>query len=901
MPIFRRMLLWFRALFSRRGVERDMAREMRAHIEMETEHNVGLGLPPDEARRRAMVEFGGVERFKQAVRAERGTGWLDALGTDLRVAVRTLAKRPAFTTVVVLTIAVGIGATTAVYSWANWALFRPVPGVRDPGGAVGVGIEKSMPGGGMSPAGISYPNFVDLAATVQSFSQLAGYTNAAAQLSAPGIEPVQFLAVVVLGDYFGVLGVVPRLGRAFSAAELHPASADRVVVISDSVWRTAFGGRRDALGRLVDINGTQFTVIGVAPPGFRGTDRRGDRDLWFPPSAFGPLLHHPIDVEKRGENDFQNLIGRLRPGVTPQQAQNETNRRLNILVAQYPGINDIFKDYHAVVSPDLGAASWYRGTLVDVVHLQLGIVALVFLIACANVANLLLLRGVRRRAEVAVRRALGASAARVVGQHLVEGVLLSFGGGAVGLVVAAILARVFSSTSLGGMGPMPHLALDGRVLTAAAVLCLGTGLLFGLAPGLVALRHDPMRHLKDGTGSHSGARAPARSALTVVQIAAAMALVVGAVLLGRTLYNMAHVDLGFDPNQVSVYWINARPQGYAPDRVQAIRRTILEQASAIPGVQSAAIASTLPGMGAYIRLSLHTLGDTSKAASHLANMFIVSPAFFRSLHITIVRGRPFTTDEFDDTTSHSAIISLTAAHALFGETDPVGRQFDASSYAGAEPKTVVGVTADVHVEGPRDADRLALYIPVAGGMLANSYNPFFALVIRSSRPEADFRHQAQTVFARVAPGLPLPTAQSFATITQRSIGDSLLFARLVGVLALLAAVLATIGLYSVVAFAVAERTHEIGIRMALGAREAAVVKLVVRQSALLTIVGLAIGTGGAIALARLLASKLFGVTPLDPSTYVAAAAIWALLATLASIVPARAAARVNPVEALRYE
>ena len=901
MQVFRRTVLWVRALFARGRVERDMAREMRVHIEMETERNVALGMTPAEARRRAMAGFGGVERFKEAVRAERGTGWLDALATDLRVAVRTLAKRPAFTTVVVLTIAVGIGTTTAVYSWANWALFRPVPGVRDGGHVVSVGFQREMPGGGISPTGISYPNFVDLAGTVKSFASLAGYAPVQTQLAAPGVEPTDVQSVIVLGDYFGLLGVVPRLGRAFSSAELAPSSSDRVLIISDSLWQAAFGGRRSVLGRQVDVNGAQFTIIGVAPPGFRGTDRTGQLDLWFPPSAYAQLVHQPMELGDRRENSFMNLIGRLRPGVTPDQAQDETNRRLDILVAQFPGINDVYKECHAVVNADLGMPSWSRGYTVNVVRLLLGIVGLVLLIACANVANLLLLRGVRRREELAVRRALGASAARLVGQHMVEGVLLSLAGGLAGLAVAVGLSRIFASTPLGAVGTYQHLALDGRVLAAMLALCVGTGVLFGLAPGLAALRHDPMRHLKDGTRSHSGGRAPARSTLTVVQIAAAMALVVGAVLLGRTLYDLAHVDLGFDPAQVSVYWINAGPQGYAPDRIESLRHDVLEQASALPGVQTAAIASSLPSMGAYFGEAIHAVGDTTTKGLLNVKSFTVSPGFFRALRIAIIHGRTFTPDEFDDTTSQSAIISLSAARALFGNADPVGRQFAVRSFGAPELKTVVGVTGDVHIEGPKTAGGLAVYTPALAGMLARSLNRFFALVIRSPRPDADLRHDVRAILARVAPGLPLPTAQPYAAMVRRSVGDSYLFARLVGVLAALAALLATIGLYSVVAFAVAERTHEIGIRMALGAREAAVVKLVVRQSALLTIVGLVLGTGGAVALARLLASKLFGVTPLDPTTYVVAALIWALLAMLASIVPARAAARVNPVEALRYD
>ncbi|HEY5218640.1 MAG TPA: ADOP family duplicated permease, partial [Gemmatimonadaceae bacterium] len=770
----------------------------------------------------------------------------------------------------------------------------------DPGRIVSVNFQRQMPGGGISLTGISYPNYLDLAATMSSLTHFAGYAPVEAQMAAPSIEPAEVQAVIVLGDYFGTLGVVPRLGRAFNSAELAPSAADRIVVISDSLWRSAFDSRRDVLGRRIDVNGAEFTVIGVAPPGFRGTDRTGTLDLWFPPSAYALLDHFPMNLSDRRANAFMNLIGRLRPGVSAAQAQDEANRRLDILVAQFPGINDVYKECHAVVNTDLGLPTWGRGYTVDVVHLQLGIVALVLLIACANVANLLLLRGVRRREELAVRRALGASTARLIGQHMIEGVLLSLAGGLAGLGVAVILARVFSTARLGAVGTYRHLALDGRVLIAMLVLCVGTGVVFGLIPGLAALRHDPMLDLKDGTRRHSDGRSPVRNTLTVVQIAAAMALVSGAVLLGRTLYNLAHVNLGFDPSDVAVYYINARPQGYAPARIEALRHDVLDQASALPGVQSVALASSLPSMGAYFDENIHAVGDTSKKGQFDATSFTVSAEFFRTLKIPILRGRAFTHDEFDDTTSRSAIINLATARALFGNSDPVGRQFDLGSSRAPNTKTVVGVVGDLHVDGPKTT-ALGIFMPAAEGWFARSINPTFALVIRSARSEGDLRHDVSAMLGRVAPGLPLPTAQSYAAIVRASVSDSYLFARLVGVLAALAAVLATIGLYSVVAFAVAERAHEIGIRMALGARATTVVRLVVRQSAQLTVIGIVIGTGGAVALAKFLTSKLFGVAPLDPGAYVAAALIWALLAAIASLVPARAAVRVEPAIAMRAE
>ncbi len=613
------------------------------------------------------------------------------------------------------------------------------------------------------------------------------------------------------------------------------------------------------------------------------------------------MSHQPGDVSNRHYNAFMQLIGRLRPGVTPQQAQDEINRRMNILVARFPGINDIYKDCHAVVSADIGAPGYARRNLVNTVDLLLGIVGLVLLITAANVANLLLLRGMRRRGDVAVRRALGASPARIVGQHLMDGLLLSFAGGLAGLAVAALVLRMFAVASITRLIPSePHLVLDRRVLLVAVALCVGTGLLFGLAPGLAALRHDPADHLKNGARG-SRHRSPVRAGLTITQFGAAMALVVGALLLGRTLYNVAHVDLGFDPHDVSLFWINARPQGYAPARVEQLRKSVLEQTAALPGVQAAGIATYLPAMGFMIGESVSAHGDSSRAHAVNVASFTVSSGFFQAIRLPILRGRAFTPDEFDSPHAEAAVISEATARALFGNADPVGRRFDVPNVGGREAQTVIGVAADAPVRSPKDDDRLAIYVPAATAMYAPMMNPAFELVVRSRRSPADLQRDIRRIVAAVAPNLPVPVPQSYAAVIRTASADSYLFARLVGVLAVLAALLATVGLYSVIAFAVAERTREIGIRMALGAREATVVGLVARQSALLTLVGLALGTAGAVALARFLASRLFGVTPLDPATYVAAALLWALLATLASFVPARAAARINPVEALKYE
>jgi putative ABC transport system permease protein len=892
-------LLWLRALFSRHRVEDEMAREMRAHLDMQLEAYIRSGLSPDEARRRALIDFGGVERYKEEVRGERRTSGIDDLITDVRLALRGMAAHRGFTAVVVLTIAIGIGATTAVYSWAAWALFRPVPGVRDPGRLVSIGFQRETKGG-ISPAGISYPNFVDLAASLRSFSGLAGDEFADAQISASDAQALEVHAGVVIGDYFGVLGVVPRPGRSFSPDELTATSSARVVILADSIAGVLFGSPAGALGRTVRVNALPYTVIGVAPAGFRGPDRDGTTAAWFPPSAYPLLYHQNLRVDDRQASLFQQLVARLRPGVTSSQAQMELKRQVRVLIAAYPKVNAIYQDYGPVVNPDLGMPTWVRGRVVTTVRQMLGIVALLLLITVANVANLLVLRGLRRREDVAIRRALGASHRRILRQHVREGLLYSVCGAAGGVLVAVVLTRLFGSANLYNVGAFRHLVLDRRVLGVMVGVALVTGVVFGIVPGAAALRGDPMSALKLGAGRQAPGRGVGRGVLTIVQVGAAMTLVVGAGLLARTLYNLGRVDLGFDPNSVSVFTISLRPQGYPASRMHQIRQEVLDRATALPGVQ-AAIVTSLPGLGATYSASINPVGDTTKASRVGVMAFSVSSDYFRVLGMPLVRGHTFSRGEFDDTTSRSAVLSVAAARAMFGTEDAVGRRFEFPTFRGPPAiETVIGIVPDVRVYGAARPQNPALYTAAGVGPFGPD-NPYLVLALRSRRSTAQLHRDVQSIMAREAPGVPVMSAESLAAMVARPEAERRLFARLVTVLSVLAAVLAAIGLYSVVAFSVAQRQREIGIRMALGAQHTAVVRLVARQAFALTIVGLVVGTAGAVALARVISNLLFGVGPLDPAVYVAAAGAWALLALLATVVPARAATRVDPSIAMRAE
>jgi predicted permease len=584
-----RLRLWFRALVARRRVERELAREMEFHVAMETEQLIKRGLTPDEARRGALVEFGGVERFKEAVRDERGLRLLDDLATDLRLVARSLRKRPGFALVVVMTLAVGIGASTAVFSWANWILLRPVSGVFEPNRVVTIGF-WSRP---RSPTGLSYPNYIDLRAMAPGFHGLVGHQPTNLQLGGGDAPPAELTGDIVVGDYFGVLGVRPQIGRFFAPEELTPGAARAVVVISDGLWRSQFGAAQSVVGRTVTINAITFTVIGVATADFSGTTSYVRVDAWLPYPMYTATRHRtgpePVGREL---NDIMELVGRLRPGITPSVAEAQVRLAMAKLVAAYPVPNERYATSLAAVDGPIGMPSSWRKQAAASARLLFGIVVLVLLIACANTANLLLFRGVGRRGEVAVRRALGASTSRLVRQHLVEGITFSLLAAVAGVIVMVWIAGVFARQPLSALPSYERLEMDWRVFMFAISVCFTTGVIFGIVPAVPPIRTSALAHLKESGRSNTGTGRRVRATLTVVQIGGSMTLVIAALLLARTTYNLNHVDLGFDPHGLFAFIIDPSPQGYPPARVDALRRHLLDNVPAHAAVAAASLASS---------------------------------------------------------------------------------------------------------------------------------------------------------------------------------------------------------------------------------------------------------------------------------------------------------------------
>jgi putative ABC transport system permease protein len=887
--------MWLRALVRRGEDDNDLAREIAAHLAMEQEALERAGVPLAEAHRQARVHFGALEQHKEAVRDERGTRLLQDVAADFRLAWRGLRRRPLFAGGVLLTLGIGIGATTAVFAWANWLLWRPVSGVSKPSELVPM-VFVRMEGDRFSPFSISVPHFIGAQRSSPILRRSTAFSETRVQIGRADVPARTVDAEVVAGDYFGVLGVKPALGRFFAPEELDPSAGARVAVISDALWRSHFGGTGDAIGRRLQINAQPFSIIGVTAPAFRGVDRTESRDIWLPASTVANLRHSPSHTA--GDPSWHILdrvVVRLPPGTTAIQAKTALQQSLTGAVA---GTEDstMYTDYPPTIDGVFGTSFQGYTAKLRIARMLLGIVSIVLLIACANTANLLLLRGVRRRGEFAIRRALGASTARVLRQHAAEGLVLACLGAVVGLVLALVLARLFGHITSFGLPAFDHIPIDLRSVLVAFMLAIATALVFSLAPAVAALRASGMDDLR-GAGRGSARRsAVIRGSLTVIQISAAMTLVVSALLLMRTIEHLGRVELGLDPRNVSTYTIWGDPQGYSSSRLHALRTGLIDWMRHQPGVTAVATGASIQFGGSTYDEDLRPIGATGKHWPVHAASYGVSPGYFAALGIPFRGGRTFSDAEFDDTSSASVVLSQAAARQLLGTGNPVGQQVEVREYRGVTRLTVIGVVGDTRIYSLRDPVGPTIYRPSSG--------PFdfgTVLVVRSTEAEKQVQRAVEAGVARFDPSLPLGRGEMLSDAVADVFARERLLARLLGVLAAIAVALSGIGLYSVIAYAVSERTRELGIRMALGAAAGRVISLVMRQGLLLAAIGVVAGTAGAYTLSQALRQQLFGVAATDGPTYLVAGAMSLVIGLLACAIPARSATRVNPVEALRRE
>jgi putative ABC transport system permease protein len=803
---------------------------------------------------------------------------MSAIWQDLRYAVRMLGKSPAFTAVAVLTLALGIGANTAIFTVVNSLLLRPLP-YASPDRLVMV-WQDYRARGGPAREWASPGNYVDWSREKALFKDVAAIGGWRPTLTGAG-EPEPIPGEQVTHEYFGVLGVTPALGRAFLPEDDVP-NAPRVTIIADSLWQRRFGSDRSVIGRIVTLSGEPHEIIGVLPAGFRPIVATQTGEIWRP-------LRITTAAPSRGAVIFR-VVGRVNDDLSLERAQAAASALAARLETAFPDYNEKvgfnLQPLHQQVVGDI------RPGLLAL----LGAVGFVLLIACVNIANLLVARGSSRGRELAVRVALGAARRRVIGQLLTESLLLAAIGGIGGLLLGAWAVDAMVSIAPASAPRLEEIALDLRVFTYTAVLALVTGVLFGLAPAVQASRDVLTHSLKDGgRGTAPAGGRQLRRVLIAVEIALALMLLTGGGLLLQTFVRLQQADLGFDPANVLVGFVNPPRTGYdtrAKHRV--FYDQVLEKASAIPGVRTAALASVLPLSGDSDMNFIVEGQPMPKSPSEAPVTWyrLVSARYFEAMGMKLVRGRAFERGE----AAPSVIVNETFVRKVFPAEDPIGRRVRFSADREAPWFTIVGIAADARVRGARGETRVETFIPYW-----QFVEPGMNVILKAHVDAAQLAPALKQAVAGLDPNVPVAGIAVLSDTVAESIDQPRFFAVLAVGFAGLALVLAAIGIYGVMAYAVAQRTTEIGVRMALGATPSEVFRLVLADGLRITAIGVTLGAAGSLVVGRWLTTLLFGVAPGDPRTLAATAGLLLLVAAAACFIPARRATRVDPMVALRAE
>jgi putative ABC transport system permease protein len=806
---------------------------------------------------------------------------MDTFLQDLRYALRTLRRSPGFALVAVLTLAVGIGLNTAIFSVVNGVLLRPLP-FRDPDRLVRlhhVHPEKAPAGGAFSPQDLD-----DLRAASTGFESLAAYLHqpgeTAVNLTGGG-EPRSVQAAYVSREFFPLLGVGAARGRTLRPDENVPG-ADRVAVLSDRFWRGRFNADPALLGKTVTLEGEPFTVVGVMPSDFAFPGR--EAEVWLPISLIGE-----DDIPSERGLRWMEVVGRLRPGTTRESALGAVNAVLRRLAAEHADTNE---GWSAARMETLRDA--IVGPVRPALLVLLGTVVLVLLVACANLANLLLARASAREREVAVRTALGAGRGRLVRQLLTESLVLSLLGGALGVALAVAGVRALLALSAGTIPRPDEVGVDGRVAAFALLLSLVTAALFGLVPAVRAARTATAETLRDGGRGGSERRGGrTRTALVLGQTAAAMVLLVGAGLLVNSFWRLVTVDPGFRAEKVLMASLDIPTERYdTRDRKNGYRNELIRRVGEIPGVVAVGAAKTQPlrGGGEPYEFTIPGRGGPDAVMSPASGTMIVSPGYFAALGIPVVRGRVFGPRDDAAGAPRVLVVSQATARRYWPGADPVGERVMLEE----TPFTVIGVVGDVRSEGLAAEPQPTVYFPFAIAPRSGTQ-----LFIRTTGDPQAVAAAVRRAIHAADPLQPIAEIRTLRSAMADTVAQPRFFTILLSLFGTVAVFLAALGLYGVVAYSVARRTTEIGIRMALGARRGEVVAMVVRRSAWPTAVGIVAGAAAALVMSRWMASMLFQVRPADPATFAAAALLLALVTLLASWIPARRAASIEPTRALR--
>jgi putative ABC transport system permease protein len=871
-------LLRLFGIFNRKQREREFAAELESHLAFHIEDNLRAGMSPDEARRRALVKLGGFTLTQELHREQSGLPMLETLLQDLRFGLRMLCKNPGFSLIAILTLALGIGANTAIFSVVSAMLLRPLP-YSEPDKLVML-WERHIREGSNNNA-VAPADFRDWRARNQVFTHIAALVETSLDLS-EGNEPERVATGQVSASFFEVLGIEPMLGRSFLAEE-EEAGRNRVVVMNHDLWQRRFGADRNIVGRRISLSGVSVEVVGVLPPSFRFPNE--ELALWLPLDA------HAQGMQTR-LNHFLSVYARLKPGVTLAQAQAEMERIGAQLRREYPQEND---NHTAFVIP---LREQLAGDLRRPLLILFAAVGLVFLIACANVANLQLIRAAARQKELAVRAALGAGRRRIVRQLLTESALLAALGGLLGMLLAWWSVGTFTALLPPGILHLTGVKLDLRVLGFTLIISLLTGLLSGLAALLQASSVKLNDTLKEGGRGAGNTHQRTRSAVVVVELALAIVLLIGAGLLIRSFWKLQGVSPGFAPqNVLTAQIVLPRARYGEPEQAARFFQQLSEQVRVLPGVQAVGAISILPLGGGWSRTSIAIEGRAEMTnllpqARPRIHPRTVTPDYFQALGIPLLNGR-FLTSKDDLNTPLVALINQTAAQRYWPGQNPLGHHVQIGG--GAPWREVIGIVGDVKDQGLDQEINPEVYFawaqnPQRDGMLvARGQN------VASLAPA--LRNQVQ----QLDKDLPLSNLRLLEEVVERSIAAPRSYALLLALFAGMALALAAIGIYGVIAYGVTQRTHEMGVRMALGAQTRDVLWLVLKQGLRLTLLGVSLGLGAAWGLTRWLKKMLFEVSATDPLTVVFVAGFLAGVALLACYVPARRATKVDPLTALRSE
>jgi putative ABC transport system permease protein len=875
-------------LFHKDRRDREFSAELDSHLQHHMEDNLSRGLSPAEARHEALVALGGLEAVKEAHRDRRGLPFLETFAQDVHFGLRMLGKSPGMTFVAVATLALGIGATTALFSVVNAALLRSLP---YPHADRLMILRETIPSGGYGS--VAYPNYLDWKAQSRSFDTLAAYSSTIYTLQA-GAQTDRVNGELVTSEYLSLLGGRAIQGRLFLPAETVTPGANPILLISYGLWQRKFGGDPAVIGRSVRVNETPFTIIGVLSPAFLGLS--GTAEAWAPITMYNQLFPQlaAYDFLHNRDTHWHRVLGLLKPGVTFEQARAEMKQIGDRLAAAYP------KENEGRSGGVYRLTDVLQGRLRTPLWLLLGAVGFLLLIACANVANLLLTRLVSRERELAVRAALGAGRRRLLQQLSTESLVLALLGGLAGVTLAVAARHTLAAALPVELPAFVGVRTDPTVLIFSVFLTLVAALLVGLAPARRAAGSHAETALRAGGRSHSS-RGTRRlgGVLAVCQIALAMVLLAGAGLLVRTLWAMHRIDLGFRPDHLALLRFDVPNQGYSGEKRLRLGEELADAVRTLPGVESAAITYMDPFEWSGITRGF-TIEGQATVRGDAENDFYeeVGPGFFHALGAPLVQGREFT--PLDSATApHVAIVSQAFAKRFWPGHSPIGKRMKLGALDFHLPwMTVVGVAGDIQFDSLQgDRSTPVYYVPCLQSEVVIGLD----LIVRTAGAPEAMLPAIRDRIHRFDANLPVYNLTTMDDRLGGEMASTRSFVLLLAFFSASALLLAALGVYGVLAAGVGERIRELGVRRALGAQPADVLRLVLRHGILLTLAGAAAGILAALALARFLRTLLYGVTTTDPLAFLAAAALLATVALLACLLPAWRATRVDPLVALRYE